>query len=63
MPTPTEFELKCTAEAIGDSPWPDLSAVKWIAPETVEVRSCVRCKRPVDGNRCPHCRAHQDSYQ
>jgi hypothetical protein len=69
MTTPTEFELACTKEAAG-TPWPDLqilfkaiddSLVK--APVViVQTRSCVRCTKPVEGDRCPSCRAIQSSY-
>ena len=60
MPTPTEFEIACTKEALGDTPWPDLSRIVYKAPQ--ETRACVRCQRPVTGDRCDHCRAHQSTY-
>ena len=66
MPEPTEFEIKCTQEAAG-IPWPDLTGIVFKAavkaPVVVVVtRSCVRCARPVEGDRCPSCRAHQGTY-
>jgi hypothetical protein len=64
MPEPTEFEIKCYEEAAG-IPWPDLSHIKAVfkAPDVVvETRSCVRCAKPVTGDRCPACRAHQGTY-
>jgi len=65
MSAPTAFELACTKEAAG-TPWPDLSQIVFKAPEVVPVvvvtRSCVRCARPVEGDRCPSCRAHQGTY-
>ena len=68
MPTPTAFELACTKEAMGAAePWPDLSHLTFKAPAPVpvvviETRSCVRCARPVEGDRCPSCRAIQSTY-
>ena len=66
MPTPTAFEIACTKEAAGTA-WPDLSGIVFKAPEVVPVvvvvtRSCVRCARPVEGDRCPTCRAIQSTY-
>jgi len=65
MPEPTEFERKCAQEVMG-TPWPDLSGIKAVsraAPVVVvEERVCVRCARPVEGDRCPACRAHQSTY-
>lgn len=60
MPAPTQFQIKCAAEAMGIER-PDLANVKWLTPETV--KPCIRCQYPVVGDRCPHCRAHQDSYR
>ena len=63
MPTPTAFELACTKEAMGAEPWPDLSNLVFKAPVVVVVtRSCVRCTKPVEGDRCPACRAIQSTY-
>ena len=64
MPAPTEFEIKCAEEAMGGEPWPDLSHItcKTPAPVVVVTRACVRCKRPVTGDKCPTCRAYQDTY-
>jgi hypothetical protein len=44
-----------------------LSGIVFKAPAAapvvvVEKRSCVRCSKPVEGDRCPACRAHQSSY-
>ena len=66
MTTPTAFEIACTKEAAGTL-WPDLSGIVFKAPAAVpvvvvETRACVRCARPVEGDRCPACRAHQSSY-
>ena len=63
---PTEFEIKCTQEAAG-IPWPDLTGIVFKAPVVVPVvvvqtRSCIRCAKPVEGDRCPACRAHQSTY-
>jgi len=64
MPTPTKFEIKCYEEAA--APWPDLSNLVFKAPVVpvvvIETRSCVRCARPVEGDRCPSCRAIQSTY-
>jgi rubrerythrin len=61
MPTP--FEIACTKEAMGAEPWPDLSTLVFKAPVVVvETRSCIRCTKPVEGDRCPSCRAHQGTY-
>ncbi|HEY5179604.1 MAG TPA: hypothetical protein VIJ07_07500 [Dermatophilaceae bacterium] len=62
MPSPSEFEIKCTQEAEG-IPWPDLTGIVFKAPVVVvQTRSCVRCTKPVEGDRCPACRAHQGTY-
>lgn len=62
MTTPTAFEIKCAEECSG-IPWPDLSGIVFKAPVVVvETRSCVRCTKPVEGDRCPACRAHQGTY-
>ena len=62
MPEPTAFEIACTKEAAGTD-WPDLAGIVFKAPVVVvETRSCVRCARPVEGDRCPSCRAHQGTY-
>jgi hypothetical protein len=64
MPSPSEFEIKCAEESMGIL-WPDLSHIKAVfkAPVVVvETRSCVRCARPVEGDRCPSCRASQAGY-
>ena len=40
-----------------------LSGIVFKAPVVVvEIRACVRCARPVEGDRCDHCRAHQNTY-
>jgi hypothetical protein len=54
MPAPTDFEIKCAEECNG-GPWPDLSAITFkapAAPVVVVTRACVRCQRPVTGDRC-----------
>ena len=61
MPIPTMFEIKCATES-GGTPWPDLSTIKFLDPAEVVTRSCIRCQRPVEGDRCGHCRAIQSSY-
>jgi len=63
---PTEFEIKCAEECNGGA-WPDLSQIVFKAPVVVPVvvvqtRSCIRCTKPVEGDRCPACRAHQGTY-
>ena len=63
MSEPTEFQKSCYAEVA--DPWPDLSHIKAVfkAPVVVvETRSCVRCAKPVEGDRCPSCRAIQSTY-
>jgi hypothetical protein len=61
MSDPTEFQIKCAEECC--TPWPDLSALVFKAPVVVvETRSCVRCTKPVEGDRCPSCRAIQSTY-
>jgi len=62
MTEPTAFELACTKEAAGTT-WPDLSTLVFKAPVVVvQTRSCVRCTKPVEGDRCPSCRAIQSTY-
>ncbi|TFC26993.1 hypothetical protein E3O55_13010 [Cryobacterium sp. MDB1-18-2] len=76
MPTPTAFEIKCANESMG-IPRPDLTAlfksidarmeagIDYDTPETpapVVTRLCIRCERPVEGEKCGHCRAIQSSY-
>jgi hypothetical protein len=61
MSVPTPFEIKCAEEASG-SPWPDLSQITSKVPAVVEPRPCVRCRRPVTGDKCPTCRAYQATY-
>lgn len=70
---PTEFQIKCAEECNGGA-WPDLSTIVFKAPNdlrditevvpvvTLETRSCIRCAKPVEGDRCPACRAHQGTY-
>lgn len=63
MPTPTELEIKTAEDCF--APWPDISHITYKAPVVaapVETRACVRCQRPVTGDRCDHCRAHQNTY-
>jgi hypothetical protein len=42
----------------------DYDTIETVTPAPTEVgtRSCVRCQRPVEGERCGHCRAIQASY-
>jgi hypothetical protein len=61
MTEPSAFEIKCYEETA--TPWPDLSGIGLKAPVVVvETRSCIRCAKPVEGDRCPSCRAHQGTY-
>jgi hypothetical protein len=78
MPTPTAFEIKTAAESVGTpwpnittlfksidarmKAGIDYDTIETPAPVGVVTRSCVRCTRPVEGEKCGHCRAIQSSY-
>ena len=34
-----------------------------LRPDAEELPECVRCHRPVSGDRCPRCRAIQSTYK